>query len=319
MKAVIYTNYGPPEVLRLAEVEKPSPAAHEVLVRVHATTVNRTDCGFRSATYVISRFVTGLIKPTKIITGSEFAGEIVEVGSEVRNFKVGDTVFGFNDTAGGAHAEYKVEAADGPIAKMPPGFSYQEVAPAGEGATYALSIIRAAGVKKGQRVLVYGASGAIGSAAVQILKYLGASVTAVCGAKNVELIKSLRADTVINFEVEDFTQSNTSFDFILDAVGKSSYGACKKLLSPTGMYCSTELGAFWQNPLLALWFAMTGSRKVIFPIPKINKEVIEYIKHIMESGSYRPVIDRTYPLNYIVEAARYVETGEKTGNVVITI
>ncbi|HTE21792.1 MAG TPA: NAD(P)-dependent alcohol dehydrogenase [Candidatus Limnocylindria bacterium] len=319
MKAAVYTKYGPPEVLRIEDVEKPVPKDDEVLIEIHAATVNRTDTGFRSAQYFVSRFFSGLPKPKKIVAGSEFAGKIVQVGSTVTEFKVGDKVFGFEDVRSGAHAEYMTNAASGAIAKMPEGFSYQETAPAGEGATYALSGIRAAGVKKGQKVLVYGASGAIGSAAVQILVAHGAKVTAVCGTKNVKLVKSLGADKVIDYQTEDFTQLDDKFDFILDAVGKSSYGVCKKLLAPKGKYCSTELGPYGQNPLLAIWFAITGSRKVIFPIPKIGKEQIEYIRQLMESGAYKPVVDRTYPLDEIVEASKYVESGQKTGNVVIKI
>lgn len=319
MKAVVYTKYGPPEVLQIKEVKKPTPKDDEVLIKVYAATVNRTDCGFRSAKYFISRFFTGLMKPRKTIAGSEFAGKVVEIGADVRDFKPGDKVFGFDDVRGSAHAEYMTEPAAGPLTTMPEGFSYQEMAPAAEGATYALNAIKAVGVLKGQKVLVYGATGAIGSAAVQILKHLEAEVTAVCGTKNVKLVKSLGADNVISFEKEDFTRLDDRFDFVIDAVGKSSYGACKNLLNPKGKYCSTELGRGVQNPLLAVWFAITGSRKVIFPIPKINKENVEYIKQLIESGAYKPVIDRTYPLDEIIEAAKYVETGQKTGNVVIKV
>lgn len=319
MKAAIYTSYGPPEVLRIAEVPKPQPQAGQVLIRVHATTMNRTDTGFRSAKYFISRLVTGLLKPRKQIAGSEFAGEVVEVGTGVENFAVGDQVFGFEDVRSGAHAEYMATAANGSITKIPKGFSYEQTAAAGEGATYALSGIRAAGVQKGQKVMVYGASGAIGSAAVQILKSMGITVTAVCGTKVVPLIKSLGADTVIDYQKQDFTDTDQKYDFVFDAVGKSSYGVCKKLFGPNGKYCSTELGPYAQNPWLALWFAITGSRRVIFPIPKIDKPTIEQIRKLLESGVYKPVIDRTYTLDEIVTAATYAESGQKIGNVVIKI
>jgi NADPH:quinone reductase-like Zn-dependent oxidoreductase len=232
MKAVTYTTYGPPEVLQITEIEKPTPKSNEVLIRVHASTVNRTDCGFRSARYVVSRLVTGLVRPKYTVSGSEFAGEVVEVGDDVLDYMAGDKVFGFDDVRGGAHAEYVVKPASGPFAIMPEGFSYEELAPAAEGATYALNAIRAAGVTKGQKVMVYGASGAIGSAAVQILKYLGAHVTAVCGTKNVARVQELKPDRVIDYETEDFTRLDGGFDFIFDAVGKSSYGVCKKLLAP---------------------------------------------------------------------------------------
>jgi NADPH:quinone reductase-like Zn-dependent oxidoreductase len=319
MKAATYTTYGPPDVIQIKEVPRPTPKDGEILIQVYASTVNRTDCGFRSAKYFISRFFTGLSKPKRLVAGSEFAGKVVEIGSDVTDFVIGDKVFGFEDVRSGAHAEYMTEAASGSVAKMPDGFSYQELAPAGEGATYALSIITAADITKGQKVLVYGASGAIGSAAVQILRHLGAEVTAVCGTKNVELVKSLGAQKVISYQTEDFTQLADRFDLIFDAVGKSSYGACKGLLSLSGKYCSTELGDGGQNPLLAIWFAVTGSRKVIFPIPKIGQEKMEYIRSLIESGAYKPVVDRTYLLDEIIEATKYVESGQKTGNVVIKL
>lgn len=319
MKAVIYEEYGPPEVLRIVEVPKPSPSAGEVLIKVHATTVNRTDTGFRSALYVVSRLITGILKPKKTITGTEFAGKIVEVGEGVEDYMVGDDVFGFDDARFGAHAEYKTEPATGPMAKIPTGFSYDEVAAAGEGATYALNVIEAAGVKKGQYILVNGASGAIGSASVQICKHMGATVVAVCGTKDLELIKSLGADKVIDYQTEDFTKLQDTFDVIIDAVGKSTYGACKKLLGPKGIYVSSELGPKGQNIYLAIWYAITRQRRVIFPIPKINKEKLQQIQQLLESGSYKPVIDSRHSIDEIVEVSRYVESGQKTGNVVITL
>lgn len=319
MKAAIYTQYGPPEVLQIKDIEKPSPKNNEVLIKVHASTVNRTDCAFRSAEYFVSRLVTGLVRPKHTISGSEFAGEIVEIGNEVTAYMVGNKVFGFDDVRGGAHAEYMMKPSDGPFAVMPEGFGFEELAPAAEGATYALNVIRAAGISSGQRVMVYGASGAIGSAAVQILKYLGAEVTAVCGTENVERVRTLGPDRVIDYKTEDFTDADGMFSLIFDAVGKSSYGVCKRLLATDGTYCSTELGAGGQNPLLALWFGITGSRRVIFPIPKISKENTEYIRGMIEEGAYKPLIDRIYPFGEIVDAARYVETGQKSGNVVIKI
>jgi NADPH:quinone reductase-like Zn-dependent oxidoreductase len=319
MKAVVYTRYGPPEVLQIRDVAKPVPAATEILIQVYAATVNRTDCGYRSAKYFVSRFFTGLVKPKRAVAGSEFAGKVVGIGANVTDLKVGDRVFGFDDLRGAAHAEYMTEAASGPFTTIPDGCSYEQVAPAAEGATYAINVIRAVRIRKGQRALVYGASGAIGSAAVQILRHLGVSITAVCDTNSVALVEKLGADRVISFETEDFTQLPERFDFIFDAVGKSSYGTCTKLLAPHGTYYSTELGRGFQNPLLAIWFTITRSRRVIFPIPKIDKEKIEYIKQLLESGEYTPVIDRTYPLDEIVEAVRYVETGQKIGNVVLRV
>lgn len=319
MKAAVYAKYGPPEVLQILDIENPTPQDGEVLIQIYATTVNRTDTGYRSAQYFVSRLFTGLLKPKRPVGGSEFAGKIVEVGVNVQGFKIGDKVFGFDDVHGGAHAEFMTKSTTAAIATMPEGMSYQQVAPAGEGATYALNDIQASGIEKGQKALIYGASGAIGSAAVQILKHMGVGVTAVCGTQNVELVKRLGADKVIDYQTENFAETSDRFDFIFDAVGKSSYGVCKTLLTPTGKYCSTELGASGQNPFLALWFALTGSRKVIFPIPKINKENIEYLKQLMDAGAYKPVVDRVYALDDIVEATRYVEFGQKVGNVVIDV
>ncbi len=319
MKAAIYNSYGPPDVLTVTEIEKPIPKNDEVLVKVHVATMNRTDTGLRSANYFISRFFTGLVRPRQPIGGSEFAGEIVQVGANVTGFKVGDKVFGFDDVNGGAHAEFMAKKTTGAFVAIPLGFSYSQVAAAGEGATYALNDIRASGIKKGQKALVYGASGAIGSAAVQLLKHMGVNVTAVCGTKNVQLMQELGADEVIDYQTQDFLQTNNKFNLIFDAVGKTSYGACKKLLTPGGTYCSTELGKYGQNPLLAIWFALTRSRKVIFPIPKINKEIMEYLKQLIELGAYTPAIDRTYALSEVVEAAKYAESGQKTGNVLLKI
>ena len=319
MKAAIYTNYGPPEIIRIEDIEKPVPNAHEVLVQVHCATLNRTDTGYRSAKYFVSRLFTGLIHPKRPVAGSEFAGKIVEIGAGVTQFSIGDKVFGFEDIRSGAHAEFMAVAENGSIAKMPKNRTYQELAPAGEGATYALSVIKDAGLGENSKVLVYGASGAIGSAAVQILKHLGSEVTAVCGTKNLKLIKSLGADKIIDYQKEDFTDTDTRYDFIFDAVGKSSYGTCKKLLTPQGSYYSTELGKGAQNIFLALWFWVTGSRKLIFPIPKINQETMENIRRLIEINAFRPLVDRMYTLDEIVEATKYVETGQKVGNVVIKI
>ncbi len=319
MKAAVYSKYGPSSVLSITDVAKPAPTSTEILIKVHYATVNRTDAGFRRANYFISRFFTGLINPKHHVWGSEFAGEVVQIGTDVTDFKVGDKVFGFHDLRGMAHAEYMAFDQRDPVATIPKGFTCKQLAAAGEGATYALSDINAAGVKKGQNVMVYGASGAIGSAAVQILKDMGVRVTAVCGTKNVTLLKSLGADEVIDYQTQDFTKTNQKFDLVFDAVGRSSYGACKKILKPAGKYCSTELGNGGQNPLLAIWFAITGSKKVKFPIPKIDKQKIEYIQKLVAKGAYLPVIDREYALDDIVEAACYVDSGQKLGNVVIKI
>ncbi len=319
MKAAIYTTYGPPEVVQLTDLEKPVPKVNEVLIEVYAATVNRTDCGFRSAEYFIVRFFSGLIRPKNKTLGNEFAGKIVAIGKEVKFFKPGDKVFGYDDTRFGAHAEYKIMAENGALTSMPENLSYEEAAPITEGAHYALCDIRAAKIRRGQKILINGATGAIGSAAVQIVKYLGAEVTAVCDTKSIDLVKSLGAKIVIDYTKADFTTINESFDVVFDAVGKSSFGKCKSLLRKGGIYMSTELGYMSQNPFLALITPLLGGKKVLFPIPTINQEDIIFLKELVASGNYKPVIDRYYPLDQIVEAYRYVETGRKTGNVVINI
>lgn len=319
MKAIIHTRYGPPEVLHLTEVPKPTPKDNEVLIKVYATTVNRTDCGFRSAEYFISRFFSGLFKPKNQILGNEFAGVIEAVGKTVKSFNPGDKVFGYNDITFGAHAEYMTMTEDSTITIMPLLLSFEEAAPITEGAHYALCDIRAANIKRGQKVLVNGATGAIGSAAVQLIHYFGAEVTAVCHTKNVALVKSLGAHQIIDYTQQDFTTLNTRFDVVFDAVGKSSFGKCKPLLKARGIYISTELGYLSQNPFLALITPLLGGKKVLFPIPSISKKDVEFLKELVESKKFKPVIDRSYPLEETIEATRYVETGQKTGNVVITV
>ena len=319
MKAAIYNKYGPPEVAQLAETAKPVPQANEVLIKVFATTVNRTDCGFRSAEYFIVRFFSGLIRPRNKTLGNEFAGEIVAIGADVKTFKPGNKVFGFNDSKFGAHAQYMVMNENEAITTMPANTTYTDAAPIAEGSHYALCDIRAAKIKSGQKVMINGATGAIGSAAVQLSKYLGATVTAVCDTKNVDLVKSLGADLVIDYLKEDFTKLDTKFDVIFDAVGKSSFGKCKPLLTKNGIYMSTELGYMSQNPLLAIITPLFRGKRVLFPIPDISKADVEFLKDLVESGAFKPVVDRYYTLDQIVEAYKYVETGQKTGNVVIIV
>ncbi|MEY3450622.1 MAG: hypothetical protein RL711_447 [Bacteroidota bacterium] len=317
MKANVYTQYGPPEVVNLVSIDKPIPTEKEVLLKVYAGTVNRTDAGFRSAEYFISRFWSGLFKPKHQVLGNEFAGIIEAIGSEVTSFNVGDKVFGYNDKTCGGHGEYLCIAESDAITVMPSNFSFEEAAPLTEGAHYALNNIKAAKVSAGQHVLVYGATGAIGSAAVQLLKYFGAHVTAVCNTKNVALIQSLGADVVIDYQTQDFTQTAQRFDFLFDAVGKSSFGQCKPLLKKKGIYISTELGKNGENIWLALITPLLGGKKILFPIPSINKEDVIFFKTLAEKGLFKPVIDRHYTLDQIVEAYHYVESGQKTGNVVI--
>lgn len=319
MKAAIYKKYGPPEVVTIAEIKKPSPKPNEVLIKVHASTVNRTDCGFRSANYFIVRFFSGLFNPKNKVLGCEFAGEIESVGNEVRSFKPGDKVFGFSDSTFGGHAEYMTMREKDAIAIMPAAIPFEIAAALTEGAHYAWNNIRAAKAKAGDAVLVNGATGAIGSAAVQLLKYIGATVVAVCDTKNIALVKSLGADEVIDYTKEDFTKLDKQFDLVFDAVGKSSFGRCKPILKKKGIYVSTELGKGSQNIFLALLTPLGGGKKVIFPLPPTKKEDMIFLGKLAEEGKFKPVIDREYPLEHIVEAYRYVETGMKTGNVIIKI
>jgi NADPH:quinone reductase-like Zn-dependent oxidoreductase len=319
MKAAVCARYGPPEVVVISDVDKPATGDNGLLVKVHATTVNRTDCAYRAARPFFMRFLTGLIRPRPTVWGTEFAGVVEAVGSGVTSFGVGDRVFGYNEGPFGAHAEYLSVSADGPVAAMPAGVTYQQAAPGTEGSHYALAHIRAAKIRSGQYVLVYGATGAIGSAAVQLLKSLGATVTAVCGTGHMELVRGLGADRVIDYTAGDFTKDKQRYDVVLDSVGKSSFSQCKQLLKPDGIYISSELGPLAQNPFRALIAPLHGGKKVLFPIPKHDQLMVGHLRDLIESGQFRPVIDRTYPLDQIADAYRYVETGQKTGNVVISL
>jgi NADPH:quinone reductase-like Zn-dependent oxidoreductase len=320
VKAAVRTRYGPPEVVRIAEVDKPAAKDHEVLVKVQMTTVNRTDCGFRSGKPFIVRFFSGLIRPRATVLGCEFAGAVEAVGRDVTSFEVGDKVFGFSEWRFGAHAEYLSIPEDGSIATLPANMTYEQAAPSTEGSRYALSLIRSAKIQSGQHVLVNGATGAIGSAAVQLLKRLGVVVTAVCDTANVELVRGLGADRVIDYSAEDFTKDEQTYDVVLDSVGKSSFGRCKRILKSGGIYLSSELGPLSMNPILALITPLFGGKKVLFPIPpKYDQQTVRQFKEMIESGAFKPVIDRRYRLDQIVEAYRYVETGQKIGNVLISV
>jgi NADPH:quinone reductase-like Zn-dependent oxidoreductase len=320
MKAAVNTRYGPPEVVSIAEVPTPVAGLGEVLVRVRATTVNRTDCGFRAAEPWIVRFFSGITKPKATILGCEFAGELAEVGEGVSSFAVGDRVFGFSEDRFGAHAEYLAFPADGPIATVPADLPFDQIAPSTEGSHYALSAITKVGIGGGQEVLLNGGTGAIGSAAIQLLKDLAANITAVADTEHLELVRGLGARRVIDRTVEDFTDDDHAYDVVFDAVGKSSFRRCKRLLKPDGLYLSSDLGPLSMNPVLALITPLFGGRRVRFPIPpKHTKQEVERIRSMIEAGTFRPVVDRRYPLEEIVEAYRYVETGQKIGNVVISI
>lgn len=319
MKAAVHSRYGPPDVVRIAEVDEPSVGGKDVLVRVHATTVNRTDCAYRAARPFFVRAATGLARPRRAILGTEFAGVVEAVGGGVTSFAVGDRVFGYNEGAFGTHAEYLSVPEDGMIATMPADVTFAEAAPGTEGSHYALAFIRTAGARAGQEVLVNGATGAIGSAAVQLLKGLGVTVTAVCDTPNLELVRGLGADRVVDHTAQDFTRDAQTYDAVFDAVGKSTFGRCRRLLKPGGAYLSSELGPWCQNLVLPLVTPLFGGRRVKFPFPGDNREMVWHLRELIESGQFRPVIDRRYPLDRIVDAYRYVETGKKVGNVVIEV
>lgn len=322
MKACVYTNYGPPDVLQLKEVKKPVPKTNEVLIKIHATTVNRTDCATISAKPFFARLWTGLIRPNKQIPGTEFAGDIEELGENVSSLKLGGKVCGFDDQGSESHAQYLAIKED-KVVTMPEKLSYEQAAASFEGAHYAYNFINKVNLKKGQYVLVNGATGAIGSAAVQLLKYFGAIVTAVCATKNIELVKSLGADKVIDYTKEDFTKDKQKYNFVFDAVGKSSFFKCKRLLLPGGVYISSDLGYMAQNIFLPfvtpIIKPILGYKKMVSPIPKDIRGSLQFVKSLVEQGKFKAVLDKEYPFEQIVEAYKYVEKGHKTGNVVIII
>jgi len=322
MKAIVYTKYGPPDVLQLKEVEKPTAKDNEVLVRIYATTVNRTDCATIRAIPFFARLFTGIFKPKKQIPGTEFAGKIEEIGKNVKSLKVGDKVFGFDDQGSGSHAQYMTISEDKAIT-IPNNTTYEQAAASTEGAHYAYNFIKKINIKSGQKILVNGATGAIGSAAVQLLKYFNVNITAVCNTKNIELVKSLGANKVIDYTKEDFTKDEEKYNFVFDAVGKSSFAKCKPLLQSGGIYMSSDLGYMAQNIFLPLITPiikpMIGNKKTVFPMPTDIRGSLLLIKKLIEQGKFKAVIDRKYPLEQIVEAYRYVEKGQKTGNVIITV
>ncbi len=301
------------------ETPDPPVGPGDVLVRVHAGTVNRTDCGFRGAKPFVIRAFSGLRAPRVRVWGTEYAGVVESVGEGVTVFAPGERVFGYGEKRFGGHGELACVDAASMLARIPDGVTFEQAAAATEGGHYALGFFERTGIEPGQKVMVYGATGAIGSAAVQLLVDLGADVTTVCGTDQVDLVAGLGPQRVIDYQSEDFTAAGDDYDVVLDAVGKSTFGACRPLLKPSGCYVSSDLGPWGQNPLLALVTPALPVQRVHFPIPKESPGIMEHLRSRLESGAFRPVIDRTYPLEDIVAAWRYVETGQKVGNVVITL
>ena len=318
MRAAVSARYGPPEGIELREVEDPTPGPTDVLVRVVASTVSRTDCGALRGYPRFARIATGLLRPKHTVLGMDFAGIVDRIGAEVTGLGPGDRVFGLSPESFGAHAELLRVPAAGAIAVMPEGARFDEVV-ACEGAWYASTYLDAFGLGPGHSILIYGASGAIGTAAVQLAKHRGAEVTAVVGTRHVELARSLGAERVVDFTIEDFTRLGERFDFVLDAVGKTSYSRCKRLLRKGGTFSATDLGPWGQNVLLDLLSRLTRSRRVVFPLPKHARAAVELVRDLLATRAFRAIVDRSFTLDEIVNAYRFVETERKTGIVVLRV
>lgn len=317
MKAAIRRNYGLPHKIIVESIEKPVPQDDEVLVKVMATTVNRTDCANLTAQPFIMRFVLGLLKPRIIILGTDFAGIIESKGEKVKSLNIGDKVFGFTDTGSRSQAEYLTTTEEN-LFPIPPNIDFKQAAASLEGAHYAYTFIHKANIQSGQRILINGATGGIGSALLQFARQYDIKITATSDTKNIELIKSLGADKIYDYTKDDFTNDKDKYDYIFDAVGKSTFGKCKPLLKEKGIYISSELGPFAQN----LFFSFVASfthKKVIFPVPYNKQKTIPYIIQYLEAEKFMPVIDREYTLEDISLAYDYVIQGQKTGNVIINV
>jgi NADPH:quinone reductase-like Zn-dependent oxidoreductase len=319
MKASVYSKYGPPEVLQLKEVEKPIPKDNEVLIKIFVTTVTSGDVRMRKADPYAIRFFNGLIRPQKTtVLGNEFAGEIEAIGKDVKLFKKGDKVFGQAGLTLGTNAEYICLSEDVALASKPKDLTYEEAAVIPFGGNTSLHFLRKGNIRSGQKVLIYGASGSLGTSAIQLAKYFGAEVTGVCGTENIEMVKSLGADKVIDYTKEDFTKNGPTYDIVFDTLGKSPFSGCIKSLKQKGIYLRAVHMSL--SPVVrGLWTSFTTSKKVIGGGATERKENLIFLKELIEAGKLKPVIDRRYPLEQIAEAHRYVEKGHKKGNVAITV
>lgn len=322
MKAAVNKSYGPPSNIKILDIPKPEPKANEILIKVSYSSVNRTDCGFLRAKPFVTRFFTGLLKPKYESLGCEFSGTVESIGKKVTAFKVGDKVFGFDDAKFGAHKEYKTIAENKMVHKVPKNIDLKTAAISTEGAHYALFYIYKISEIKNRQVFVHGGTGAIGSAAIQILKSYGAYITASSPSKNIKTVKKLGADEVFNWQQNDIASQQQTYDFFFDSVGKSSFAEARKILKPGGVYASSELGKYGQNLLLALINPLQRlftKRNIYFPVPTTRKKELVEIARLLEEKSFNPLVDKEFELENIVQAYEYVETGQKLGNVVVKI
>lgn len=318
MKAAYYTQYGSPDNFSIKEIDIPFPGENDLLVEVHTTTVNRSDCAVLKGS-LLMRLFTGLFKPQKAIPGTDFAGKVIRTGKNVTQFKPGDRVFGFDDMGLLSHAQFLVVNCNKAISHIPDDLPYEEAVASLETVHYAVNFINKIKTHPGQKVLINGATGGIGSVLVQLAKYYELNVTATCRTEHIELVKELGADRVVDYTKENFLNTDEKFDFVFDAVGKSTFGKCKAILKDGGIYISSELGPNAENPFLALITKFSGSKKVKFPIPFDTKASINLILDLISKGKFKPVIDRRYTLEEVQEAFRYVASGQKVGNVILSV
>lgn len=317
MKASIRIKYGPPSQIKIEQIEEPIPKEDEVLIRVYATTVNRTDCANLTAKPFIMRFILGFLRPRKTILGTDFAGEVIAAGKHVKSFTTGDRVFGFNDMGAESQAQF-VRATEANLFRIPENIDYKQAAASLEGAHYAYSFVHKVNIESGQSILINGATGAIGSALLQFVRQYDVKITVTSNTKNTKLMQSLGADEIIDYSKESFTDSDKKYDFVFDTVGKSTFGKCKAILKEKGVYISSELGPYAQNVFYPLLTSFSN-KKVIFPIPYKTEKTIPYISNQLKNEAFNPVVDREYILDDISKAYEYVIKGQKTGNVLINL